>query len=410
MSIRWRDQVADRGNQDMATFITDNLASIDALVETYAETVFVNFGGPLTTSIRLAGIVALALLGANTIFQWTPLQVTDFLKWGMRYVIVLMVATSWAQFEPIYNIVTDVPSSIGAELLDAGGGATLNEAMDNMVTGIFDFSDRAAEESGYFSINLLSIVLAIVGALMACVAIVVAGIAKIGLAMAVSLAPVFIACLLFKATSDLFSSWARFTLGFALIPLVLAGVMGIIIRIGEDMILEVQTAGTLTDAAGFLIVAMAAIFLMSQVPTMVNRLAGTVVATASGVREMNQMRAVAVATGRGGGAVLSAASPAVKAVAPAGRAASQAESGNRGTVFGQELIASYQARKQNIERNQPRLATLGQRSSLGDDFRAGQARQEQYARRRWRELSAAKKSGADGPASDPSSTPKTRKT
>ncbi len=394
----------------MATFIADNLARIDALVETYAETVFTDFGGPLTTSIRLGGIVALALLGANTIFQWTPLQVTDFMKWGMRYVIVLMVATSWAQFEPIYDIITNVPGSIGAELLDAGGGTTLNEALDEMVTGIFDFSDRAAEESGYFSINLLSIVLAVVGALMACVAIVVAGIAKIGLAMAVSLAPVFIACLLFKATSDLFSAWARFTLGFALIPLVLAGVMGVILRIGSGMIQEVETAGTLTDAAGFLIVAMAAIFLMSQVPTMVNGLAGTVVATASGLREMNQMRAIAVGTGRGIATGTRAASPVIRSVATAGRAAAQAESGNRGTVFGQELIASYQARKQNIERNQARLANLGQRSSLGEDFRAGQAGQEQYARRRWRELSAAKKSGADGPAGDPSSSPKNKKT
>ncbi|PJN94293.1 hypothetical protein CNY89_15370, partial [Amaricoccus sp. HAR-UPW-R2A-40] len=115
-----------------------------------------------------------------------------------------------------------------------------------MVTSIFDFSDRAADESGFFSISLLSIVLAIVGALMACVAILVAGIAKIGLAMAVSLAPLFIASLLFRGTSDLFTSWAKFTLGFAMIPMVLAGVMGAIVGIGGTLIDQIENAATLT--------------------------------------------------------------------------------------------------------------------------------------------------------------------
>ena len=53
-----------------------------------------------------------------------------------------------------------------------------------------------------------------------------ASLGKVGLAMAVSLAPVFIPTLMFKATGNLFESWVRFTIGFALIPLVLGGVIG----------------------------------------------------------------------------------------------------------------------------------------------------------------------------------------
>ena len=164
--------------------------------------------------------MSLAFLAINVMMQWMPLRVTDFAKWSVRYLIILAVATSWGQFLPFYDMLTNVPSSIGAALLSVIGHTTLNGALDEMVTSIFDFSDRAADESGFFSISLLSIVLAIVGSLMACVAILVAGIAKVGLAMAVSLAPIFIASLLFRGTSDLFSSWAKFTLGFALIPMV----------------------------------------------------------------------------------------------------------------------------------------------------------------------------------------------
>ena len=364
---------------------------VDVAVANYAETVFTNFAGPLTTSIRLAGVLTLALLGANAIVAWVPIKTTDLLKWGMRYTIVLMIATSWSQFVPFYDIITNVPGSIGAALLDAGGAISMNEAMDNMVTAIFDFSDRAAEESGFFSINLLSIILAVLGALMATVAIVVAGIGKIGLAMAVSLAPIFIACLLFKATSDLFSSWCKFTIGFAMIPLVLAGVMGVILGIGQQMIDRIEGATMLADAASFLIVAMAAIFLMSQVPSMVNGLAGTVVATASGTRELGQAAGAAVGGLKGASAAGSAITPAARVAGTAMLAGARAESGGRGTAFGQELVNAFAARQKSTADNQERLASLGRRSTLGGDLEAGQAGMNQHARQRWNEMKSAKK-------------------
>ncbi|MBB5224582.1 type IV secretion system protein VirB6 [Amaricoccus macauensis] len=388
----------------MATYIQDTLDMIDMTVANYAQSVFTDFGGPVSATIRLGGVVAIAFLGINVMMQWVPLRVTDFAKWGVRYLIILAVATSWAQFLPFYDMLTNVPSSVGASLLDVSGASSLNQSLDLMVTSIFDFSDRAADESGFFSISLLSIILAIVGSLMACVAILVAGIAKIGLAMAVSLAPLFIASLLFRGTSDLFSSWAKFTLGFALIPLVLAGVMGAIVRIGGDLIASIDGAATLTDAAPFLIVALAAIFLMSQVPTMVNGLAGTVVATASGVREARQL-AGGVGAGSGVKAVARTAHPAVAAVSGAVGAARAAEGGMgaRASAGAQELVQNYEARKKGRERHQARMANMGRRSTFGGDFEAAQAGSLQFSRERRRQRTEART--ADRSTSDKAKAP-----
>lgn len=389
----------------MATYIQDTLDLIDGTVAAYAQTVFTDFGGPVSATIRLGGVVALAFLGINVMMQWVPLRVTDFAKWGVRYLIILAVATSWAQFLPFYEMLTNVPSSIGAALLEASSDTTLNGALDEMVTSIFDFSDRAADESGFFSISLLSIVLAIVGALMACVAILVAGIAKIGLAMAVSLSPLFIASLLFRGTSDLFTSWAKFTLGFAMIPMVLAGVMGAIVGIGGALIDQIENAVTLTDAAGFLIVALAAIFLMSQVPTMVNGLAGSIVATASGVREARQMAGGAAMASGAIKSVARTAHPTVAAVSSAVGAARAAEGGmgDRARAGAQELVQNYEARKKARERTQTRMATMGRRTDLGVDFEAGQAGMLQFSRERRRQRASAR--SGDRSASDKTKTP-----
>lgn len=269
----------------MATYIADTLGSIDTAISGYAESVFTGFAGPVTTMIQAGGLVGLALVAANALFQFVPIRMSSYVTWGVRYVMVLSVATSWSQFEPIFNILTNTPGAIGAELISATSAPNLNTALDSMVTEIFNFSDRANEESGWLGISLTAVVLIVLGAMMACVAILVSALAKVGLAMAVSFAPIFIACLLFNATRSLFESWTRFTIGFALIPLVLAGVMGAVIGVGNGLIASAQGATTLSEAAAFIIVIFAAIFMMFNIPSLVTGLAGTIVTTGTGVAE-----------------------------------------------------------------------------------------------------------------------------
>ena len=273
----------------MASHIADTLGLIDAAVASYAQTVFTNFSGPINTVLAAAGIFGLAWIAANSVLAFAPTNFRNYFSWAVRYIIIVAVATSWTQFQPIYQILTDVPSQYGAQLLSAGNGAAdLNVAMDQMVTEIFDFSDRADDEAGFLSISITSVLLLVLGALMACVAILVSAIAKIGIAMSVSLAPIMIACALFSATRSLFESWTRFTLGFAMIPLILAGIMGAILGVGEGLSTTVSGASELSQAAGFIIVILAAVFMMKNVPTLATGLAGSIVAAGAGIAESRQ--------------------------------------------------------------------------------------------------------------------------
>ncbi|MEO0910753.1 MAG: type IV secretion system protein, partial [Pseudomonadota bacterium] len=270
----------------MASFIVDTLKLIDGSVSSYAQTVFTGVSGSVNGVILAAGLVGLPLLAFNAIMQFHPIRMSQFVTWGIRYVIILTVATSWAQFQPIYRILTEVPNSYGGALLSAAGFGVpttggLNAAMDEMVTSIYAYSDRANEESGILSIGLAGFALWLLGSLMACVAIIVSAIAKIGIAMAVSLAPIAIASMMFRGTKQFFESWSRFTIGFALIPLVLAGVMGAVLGVAGVLIGGVEKADDLSQGAGFIIVVLAAIFMMYQIPTLVSGLAGSIVASAS---------------------------------------------------------------------------------------------------------------------------------
>ena len=274
------------------------LDTIDNGVETYAQNVFNDFGGPIATTLQLMGLVSLAFVALNTMTQWVAIRPTDYIKWGVRYVVVVSVATTWAQFQPIYEILTNTPGAIGAALVGELGAPDLNTALDEMITSIFRYSEQANENSGWLSIGLASIVLWFMGALMAMVAIWVSAVAKIGLAVAVSLAPVFIGTLLFRATSDLFNTWAKWTIAFAMIPMVLAGIMAAILGVAQFILTNTpEQASTLGELAAFLIICLAAIKLMYDVPTLVQGLAGTVVATAS-PSDINRAAGVMMSTAK----------------------------------------------------------------------------------------------------------------
>ena len=261
----------------MATIIQDIMGDIDTAVGSFAETIFNDLAGPLTTTIQLGGVMGLALLAANALMQWSPMRMSQYLTWAVRFVVILSVATTWAQFDPIYQILTNVPGSIGGAMISDLSAPSLNDAMDAMVTEIFNYGDRAEAEAAWYEISLVSVLLKLLGALIAAVAIIVLAAAKIGLAFAVATAPIFIATLLFGFTADLFKSWARFTIGFALIPLVLAGVMGAILFVGADILSLAEGGERLEDALQLIVISIVSVFMMMQVPTMVNGLAGVTV-------------------------------------------------------------------------------------------------------------------------------------
>ncbi len=316
------------------------------------------------------------------------IRVSEYIRWGVRYVVVTAVATSWAQFEPIYNIVTNTPGAIGAELIGATGAPNLNVAFDAMIAALFEFSDRLADESGLIGISMASILVWIIGGLMAAAAIIVISLGKIGLAMAVALAPFFIPTLMFKATSNLFESWVRFTLGFAMIPLVMAGVIGAIVGIGQGMIADAAGASKLADAAGFVIVGVGAVFLTMQVPTLVNSLSGTITATANGMA----MTMGAAGMGAASVAAASAAANAFKnhvaapylserhAVAQAGRDAT-ASGGNAVEARYQERQRQKEIRQKYARKSAAFAATHGTHASAADRFaNAGQRLENRNAR------------------------------
>jgi len=254
-----------------------------------------------------------------------------------------------------------------------------------MVTEIFNYGDRAEAEAAWYEISLVSVLLKLLGALIAAVAIIVLAAAKVGLAFAVATAPIFIASLLFGFTADLFESWARFTIGFAMIPLVLAGVMGAILYVGADILGEARDGERLEQALQLIVISIVSIFMMMQVPTMVNGLAGSIVATATGFVEARQAAAssLRMATGgyRGARDASDMAGSAANTARSFGATIANRDDGQSVTnAFMQEAARRSEIRRAGIAADQARQTRLGREPDWRDRREAGQAAIAQYKR------------------------------
>ncbi|WP_299821188.1 type IV secretion system protein [uncultured Jannaschia sp.] len=364
----------------MATYVENTLNMVDTAIGNYAESSFAAFAGPIATVCQAMGVVGLAFIAMNALTQWAPIRASEYLKWGIRYVIITAVATSWAQFGPIYDIVTNVPGELGAKLMGNVNAPNLNTAFDQMISTMFEFSDRLGDEASIiFGISMAAIVVWIIGSLMAAAAIIVISLGKIGLGMAIALAPIFIPALMFKATSNLFESWVRFTLGFALIPLVMAGVVGAIVGIGQGLIGDASNATNLEGAGGFLIVGVGAIFMTLMVPTLVNGLSGTITATANGVAMAmggaGYAGTMAIGTGKGIRAASQAAAPVIGGEIrghQAGRAA-EAAGGNYWEGRHAEMKRQKEHRLKYSDWASKSAAMHGKQASGIDRFKAANA-------------------------------------
>lgn len=270
--------------------IEDMLGKIDTAVLRYNETVFNGFAAEAVDVFQAAGTLGLALIGVNMVLQVYPMTMASGIFFMLRFAIVTLLAASWDNFEFIYDILTDFPSRAGAQFLDAAGigsAENLNASMDDIVTFATEQATKASSQSSLFGVSILGVVIGLIAGAMAAVSVLILALGKIGLAFAVSVAPIALLAYLFNFTNSLFRRWTEMTVSFAIIPLVVAAVMAAVVGVAFDVSSEVEDADTIGAALPMIVIILAAIFMMARVPQIVAGMAGSLVA-GSGLGEGRQ--------------------------------------------------------------------------------------------------------------------------
>ena len=264
--------------------IAQVLAMVDATVAEVASYTYADTVSAVRPVVQAASALVVVLVGANVSLQAIPLNKVTVLVLGVRLSLV-NIFLLYANLSVPYEALTNAPAELGAGLLNSlsGGDVTnLYEGIDNLYSQALNVGQAISQNGGWLAGALTSVVMFLVAAAMATVTIIVLSAAKIMLAVLIAIAPVAIACTLFKQSAPLFEAWVKLAIGFAFVPLFVAAMAGFTIATGElvapDSLDSVETLG---DAISFVVVMMIGAGLMLQVPTFAQSLAATNIGLAS---------------------------------------------------------------------------------------------------------------------------------
>jgi type IV secretion system protein VirB6 len=266
-------------------FFATFFASLDTVLTGFVAQAVQNMAQYVSTAIRIYGIVVLILAAIQLV--WAPLP-TAITKYGQTLFLIALlgnVATVPATYNSVIGthlmrLPDDLLTALDPQGMGSAGdiGRYLDLKIGSMIQGVLNMWGACSWAN--FGGILLS--LSMFGLLcMLSVAMVISiTVGKVGIALVVAIGPLMIISLISEKSRDFFSKWLSYALMFAVLQLLIGGVMLI-----ADQILTVYGAvlnpttgnpspqnlgGMFAPATAMLVLT----YLFSQLPQMASSLTG----------------------------------------------------------------------------------------------------------------------------------------
>lgn len=274
--------------------------AIDSTLIGYVEDIFNSIASPMRALLNSMAVLALMFIALNHILQFKVVSMAVYFSWFLRFILIYTFATFWVNFEGIYNIFVELPNdysklliktslmnvkTISTDVLDPAKVTDTASAIDEFTHALTWISSKFLQDVSIFNIGnsiknvFIGALILIIAAIFTAIAAVVLTFAKIGFAVAMSLAPLAIILLMMEQTKQFFDSWLRFLVGFVVLPILVTALMSIILYVAGEILASSGASGEHKDRFfAFIFIMAAALVMLSQLPTMAHALSSSSVA------------------------------------------------------------------------------------------------------------------------------------
>lgn len=268
----------------MEDFIGELLERIDASGENFTQRAYEALSQEIEPLLRLLFVVVVLFYGLQLFMGTSRLSVGEIIGRLVRVLIILIVVTSWANFNLLfYDWITRVPEAAGRAILAAS--ATGVTEPTNGLSHIWRTANVAAaafsEQAGYFSVlpALIGMIIMVFAGLFVAIALGILVLAKVVLWVLLGTAPIFIACMLFNATRNYAIGWLNQSLLYAIIPLFVYVIAAFLIAAMEPELTKIDDISgnrelRLSDFAAFIMLCMAGSFVLLQIQSLAQGIVG----------------------------------------------------------------------------------------------------------------------------------------
>ncbi|EMM4514116.1 type IV secretion system protein [Salmonella enterica] len=268
----------------------------DTATHTYVNDISTNMIASLTPVLMVALTLGFVIYALAIVRGAIDMPVNDFLWRCFRVGVIVSIATAGGLYQSqIADAIVSTPDALAAALLNDPATMSSSNILDATAGKGFQVASKAFENAGIFGDN--GIVYAIFGAialLATAVLLAIGGafiiLAKVALAVLAGLGPLFIFALLWQVTSRFFEMWTAQIMNYGLLILLVSTVFMLLMGIYGGFMDGIKFDGTQNAAynlGGAVIISIAAVILLLQMPSIASGLAGGV-----GISYMWEMRMI----------------------------------------------------------------------------------------------------------------------
>lgn len=218
------------------SFIMDTLTSVDGVIGHYVQTVYLQLAVQYNSTLLLLCTFYILLLG----YRFTMHTLSADFSTISRHLIVLCIVygliTNWSLYYLfVYNLFTNEPGHIAQVMVNASNQLAPSETIAQALNHVYSVGMEAAKKSFSGGIKLFFCSIFIFAFTFVCclTALGLLIYAKLAMAIALALGPIFLPFILWESTRGWFVSWLRKLFNFALIPIVTASILSLMLSVME---------------------------------------------------------------------------------------------------------------------------------------------------------------------------------
>ncbi|MGO6747980.1 type IV secretion system protein [Rhizobium ruizarguesonis] len=304
------------------SIVVDISNQIDAIIASYAQNIFVTTAVAMKGLLQITATFALVLMAVNHVIQFRAINYGQYFHWALRYILIYVFLDVWENFNLIYGALRNLQNDYSlllikgavraagtlpsGELFDASTITDANQAADAFTSAMSKISQiyfLFANLAGITHLGqclldgLAGVFIFLLGIVFTAISLVILVFAKIGSAVALSLAPLALVLLMLEQTRNYFESWVKFLVGFLIIPLLTSSLMSLMVFTAIKVADQIRNDPSMSPSVflPLVMLTLGALVFLSQIPTMAHTLSSSSVATvgaslASGRAVMNGAR------------------------------------------------------------------------------------------------------------------------
>ena len=257
--------------------ISEIIQKVDSVTLTYTAQSYQAIVARHSTELHLMLVLYIALYGLAVLQGVIPGTTREMAKHILKAFIVYALATNWGLFTTFfYDVFTTGPDKLIGALTN---GIKPSEQLGSIFDSGMICAARLFNKAGTFDFGIMTmgLLVALGTMFMTGFALFLIILSKLGLAVLLSIAPLFIALALWRGTQGLFQGWVNYLVNFALIPVITYGLLALIILIMEEAVKKIEMAGEaiqMEQVIPYVLIGSIAGFLFAQVNHIASSLGG----------------------------------------------------------------------------------------------------------------------------------------